>query len=111
MTHANESTSQSSPTPLATRVIIGGIIGVLVASFFYFGVDAPDPEWGKLWMIRPYLVMTFAGAMGGLCNYYILQYRWVVGISKPVAILISAVVAIVGMFMGIVLGLDGTMWN
>jgi hypothetical protein len=111
MTHANESTSQPSQTSLATRMIIGGVIGVLVASYFFFSVDSPDPAWGKFWMIRPYLVMTFAGAMGGLCNHFILQYRWVAGINKPIAILISAVVAIVGMFMGIVLGLDGTLWN
>jgi hypothetical protein len=110
MTHANES-SPSGPTPLTTRMLIGGFIGILVASFFFFSADAPDPEWGKFWMIRPYIVMTFAGAMAGLCNYFILQYRWVIGLNKTLAIIISAVVAIVGMFMGIVLGLDGTLWN
>lgn len=92
-------------------MLIGGIIGLLVASFFCFGADAPKPEWGKFWMIRPYLAMTFAGAMGGLCNYFIVKYRWTLGINKIVAIIISAIVAIAGMYMGIVLGLNGTMWD
>jgi hypothetical protein len=111
MTHANESTTQPSQPSLATRMIIGGFIGVLVASYFFFSADSPDPAWGKFWMIRPYIVMTFAGAMGALCNHFILQYRWVIGMKKNAAMLLSAVVAIAGMFMGIVLGLDGTLWN
>jgi hypothetical protein len=49
--------------------------------------------------------------MGGLCNYYILRYRWIIGANKTVAIIASVLVALVGLWMGIVLGLNGTMWN
>jgi hypothetical protein len=49
--------------------------------------------------------------MGGLCNYFILNFRHLVGLNKVVAIILSVVVALVGLWMGIILGLDGTMWN
>ncbi len=114
MTHANESSSQPASEPtdsLTVRMIIGAIAGVLIACFFVFGVDDPNPAWGEYWRIRPLIIIPFAGAMGGLCNYLIMQYRWLFGIHKVIAIIISALVALVGMWMGIVLGLDGTLWD
>jgi hypothetical protein len=91
-------------------MVIGAMIGLAVISFFIF-TGGSNPAWGKFWMVQPLIVTPFAGAMGGLCNYYILRYRWLVGINKPLAIAASILVFIVGMWMGIVLGLNGTMWN
>ena len=96
---------------LSTRVLIGAAIGFAVISFFLFMSDGGDPAWGKYWMIRPLVVGTFAGGMAGSCNYVILHYRSLAGINRPVAVILSLVVSIVGMWMGIVLGFDGTMWN
>jgi hypothetical protein len=92
-------------------MLIGAGIGLLLISVFIFPEDDPRPEWGKFWMIRPLIVVPFAGALGGLCNYFILQYRSLVGINKAVAIIISAIVFFIGIWMGIVLGLDGTLWD
>lgn len=108
MAHAND---QSQHLSLTSRMLIGGGIGLVVISYFLISSGGGDPAWGKYWMIQPLLVGPFAGAMGGLCNYYIVHFRWVAGISRPLAIIISVVVSIVGMWMGIVLGLHGTMWN
>ena len=91
-------------------MIIGAGIGLSVILIFIIPSDE-NPTWGKLWMIRPLIVVPFAGAMGGLCNYYILKFHSLVGLNKIVAIILSAVVFLFGLWVGIVLGLDGTLWD
>jgi hypothetical protein len=110
MTQA-EKTTRFEPNSLAKRMLIGGTIGLVLMSLFLFNVREPNPEWGKYWMIRPLLMLTFAGAMGGLCYHYISNFRALVGISKPVALIVSFIIFIVGLWMGFVLGLNGTLWN
>lgn len=95
---------------LAKRMLVGWGIGLLVISLFVVPTE-PDPAWGKFWMIRPLIITPMAGAMGGLCNYYIMNFRERVGVNKIVAIILSVFVFIVGMWMGIIVGLDGTLWN
>lgn len=62
-------------------------------------------------MIRPLLMVPFAGAMGGLCNYFIVGRHTTIGLNKTVAVIISLLVFLAGLWMGIVLGLDGTLWD
>ncbi|MFN2457964.1 MAG: hypothetical protein ABR502_07175, partial [Chitinophagaceae bacterium] len=70
----------------------------------------PNPEWGKYWMIRPFIITPLAGAMGG-AFYALMDHQSSRDFSRTVAILLSFVVYIIGLWLGAVLGLDGTMWN
>lgn len=110
MTQTNNSTV-NSPVSVATRMLLGGGVGLLLISLFVFGVDQPNPAWGKYWMVKPLIITPLAGAMGGLCNYIIMNYHIQVGLPKIVAIIISAFVFIIGLWLGVVLGLNGTMWD
>ncbi|RAW02237.1 potassium transporter KefB [Pseudochryseolinea flava] len=109
MTQAHDS-AQPQPFSLSKRMLIGAGIGLLAILFFLVPGEA-NPEWSKFWMIRPLIIVPLAGAMGGMCNYYILQFQKLVGLNKIVAVVLSILVFIVGLWMGIVLGLDGTMWD
>jgi hypothetical protein len=111
MTQTNNPTSHPRHVSLTTRMLIGAAVGLALVSFFVFTVDEADPAWGELWMIRPLIIVPFAGAMAGLCNYILLQFHYLAGISKTVAIIVSILVSLVGLWMGIVLGLDGTLWD
>jgi len=106
-----QATNPSQPLSLTARVVIGGTIGLLIITYFLVSLRSDHPDWGRFWMIQPLILIPFAGAMGGLCNYFIMHYRALFGINRIFAIIISAIVSIVGMWMGIVLGLHGTMWN
>ena len=68
MTQANNSTSQPSQVSLIKRMLVGAGIGLLLISLFLLSAGEPNPEWGKLWMIRPLIIVPLAVAMGGLCN-------------------------------------------
>lgn len=111
MTQSSTSTSQPNQYSLVIRMGVGAIIGLLVISLFVLPVNQPDPAWGKYWMIRPLIITPLAGAMGGLCNHLIFHFRNVVGMNKVVAVIVSALVFLIGLWMGIVLGLDGTLWD
>ena len=98
------------PVSLVKPMLAGAGIALLVISFFVFGVDAPHPEWGKFWMIRPLLITPLAGATGG-AFYAFLNYQSSRGFNRTLAILLSLMVYFIGLWLGIVLGLDGKMWN
>lgn len=111
MTPTPNATAQPQPASLAKRMTVGAAIGFVLISLFLLSAGEPNPEWGSLWMIRPLIVVPLAGAMGGLCNYFIVHFHSLVGLHKIIAIIISVVVFIIGLWMGTVLGLAGTMWN
>jgi hypothetical protein len=98
-------------TSLPKRMIVGATIGLAVISFFLFSAGSGDPTWGKVWMIRPLIIVPLAGAMGGLSNYFIVNFHYVAGLNKTVAIILSGIVFIIGLWLGNVLGLDGTLWD
>jgi hypothetical protein len=106
-----DNTTQPNTASLTKRMFVGAGIGLLLISLYLLSADEPDPAWGKFWMIRPLIIVPLAGAMGGLCNYFIMQFHTLKGFSKTIALIISLLVFIIGIWLGIVLGLDGTMWD
>ena len=93
------------------RMVVGAGIGLLLISLFVVGVKNPNPAWGKLWMIRPLLIVPFAGAMGGLCNYFLIHFHDRISVNKPIAMLVSVFVFMIKLWLGSFLGLDGTLWD
>ena len=91
-------------------ILLGAGIALLVISAFVFGVDAPAPEWGKYWRIRPLVVTPLAGAVGGAL-FSLLQHQRNRGLNQLLATIIGLVVYMVSLWLGIVLGLDGTLWD
>ena len=93
------------------RMLLGAAIGLLVILNFVIPGWEGKPEWGPLWQFRPLVVTPFAGAMGGLFFHVMGIMRQYGGWRKVIANVISALVFVVGIWMGIVLGLVGTMWH
>src|SRR5919107_4752694 len=111
MTQKNNLTAQQTKFSVGIPMLIGAVIGLILISLFVFGVDNPKPEWGELWRIRPLIITPLAGAMGGLFFYFMNYLSSRGSINKIFAIILSFVVFIIGLWMGVVLGLDGTMWD
>jgi len=111
MTQQNETQNQPFyPATLVKPVLVGAGIALFVISFFVFGVDAPHPEWERFWMIRPLIITPLAGAMGS-AFYAFMEYQNSRGFNRTLAILLSIVVYLIGLWLGTVLGLAGTMWD
>lgn len=95
----------------AKPVLIGAGIGLLLISIFLLGVNNPDPSWPKLWMLRPLAIVPMAGAAGGFFYYLMNPLRRKGGWNAILANVLSILVFIIGLWMGSILGLDGTLWD
>lgn len=91
-------------------MLVGAGIALILIAVFVLPVEG-KPEWGDFWKVKPMIVVTLAGAVGGACTYYILQFVsgnvWL----RAIAGLLCVIVYVVGLWMGSVLGLNGTLWN
>lgn len=110
MKQNNLTTQPDQAVSLAKPILIGAVVGFILISFFVFGAGEPNPEWGKLWMIKPLIMVPIAGAMGG-AFYYLMELASRGGLNKTVAIILSLIVFMIALWLGIVLGLNGTMWD
>lgn len=112
MVQTNNTLMQSvKPAAFAKSALIGWGIALVVILLFILPVKHPRPEWGQLWMIRPLIITPIAGAVGGACFYFLdllrQHYRWNLFVTAA----LSTLIYIIGLWMGIVLGLVGTLWN
>lgn len=97
---------------LTVRMVVGALIGLGVISLLLLSVDEPRPEWGAYWMVQPLVMVPLAGAAGGFCNFVLFRFGVLFGVgNKWVAGTVSAIVFLIGLWLGVVLGLNGTMWN
>ncbi len=111
MTQENLTSPKSKPLP-GKYMLIGLCIGLAAILFFVLQADEPVPaEWGRLWMVKPLIVTPLTGALGGLSFYIIERVRLQMGWNKLLMGVISGIVFLVILWLGIVLGLNGTMWD
>jgi hypothetical protein len=112
MTQRNEFQDQPiHPASVSKRMLQGAGIGFIVILFFLVGAGEPDPSWPKLWMIKPLLVVPSAGALGGLFYYNMDHLRSQGGWRTALAYILSLFVFLIVLWLGTVLGLNGTMWD
>jgi hypothetical protein len=112
MTQANNTTANPIHTaPVTKRMLIGAGIALVVISIFLTGVKHPNPQWGKFWMVKPLVVVPIAGAMGGVFYYFMDNLRYLGGWKTALAYVISIIGYIIALWLGSVLGLNGTLWN
>ncbi len=110
-TKQSSQTSFIQPSRMSRPMLIGAGIGLALISLFLYGVNDPDAAWGKFWVVRPMIMVSLAGAAGGAVFYFLNQLSNQGKLNKSVAVVLSIIIFIIGLWMGSVLGLDGTLWN
>jgi hypothetical protein len=112
MTQRNEVQNQPvHPASVGKRMLQGGGIGLILISIFLAGAGAPDPAWPKLWMLKPLITVPLAGALGGLFFYNMDHLRCQGGWREVFAYILSLLVYLFVLWVGTILGLNGTMWD
>lgn len=111
MTQRNNLTNNINKSSLIKPMIIGAGIAFALISLFLFPIQDPDPEWGKFWMVKPFIIVTLAGAVGGAIFHIIAKMGPQTGWKKALAFIVSILIYIIGLWIGTVLGLDGTLWD
>ena len=116
MTQRNDMAAQPYYTDaLCKPLLIGAGIGFALISIFllafFINVDTVNPAWPPLWWIRPLAVETIAGGAGGIFYYIMTRITQRGSWKRVLGIIFSVLVFIIGLWMGFVLGLAGTMWH
>lgn len=112
MTQTDNLTAQSGkPGSLAKRMLIGAGIGMAIIAFFVLPVKHPKAEWGQLWMLKPFIITPLSGAMAGLLAHFMAQSGNTNAWNKTLTFLLTAIICVICLWLGIVLGLNGTLWD
>jgi hypothetical protein len=96
---------------LVKRMLQGAAIALILIALFLFSADNPDPNWPRFWMIKPLVIVPLAGAMGGLFYYWMDNLRYHGGWKNILAMAVSLIGYLFVLWIGTVLGLDGTYWD
>jgi len=96
---------------LAKRMLIGAGIGLVFIAVFLLPIKHANPAWGPNWMVRPFLMVPAAGALGGLFFHLMQVIAKRTGWNKILLVFVGVLGFLVACFLGTVLGLDGTLWN
>lgn len=90
---------------------IGALIGFTFIALFVFPIDNPRPEWGEYWRVRPLILTPIIAALGAISGFLVLKAGSHYGVNRSVAFIIGLLGFIISLWLGIVLGLAGTLWN
>lgn len=101
----------SFTSALPRRILIGAAFAFVLITLFVMGVNEPDPTWPANWKIRPIVVTTIAGGIGGAFADFMHLMRREGGIFRALGIILSLLGYVVILWLGSVYGLDGTLWN
>ena len=104
--------SQLTHSPqLGKRIVLGAGIGFIFISLFLIMADGVKPEWGELWMIRPLVIVPLATALSPVFYTFMDPWRARGGYQRVLVNLLSLFVFLFSLWIGTVLGLDGTYWD
>jgi hypothetical protein len=100
--------TQKQSVALIRHLSVGGVTALLLVLLFLAGAGESDLNWASLWWIRPIVIVTLAGAMGGSWFYFMCHHMIS---NKLPRIIVGALGYIILIWMGTVLGFVGTLWN
>ncbi|MCD8539566.1 MAG: potassium transporter KefB [Leadbetterella sp.] len=89
----------------------GWLTGLCLICLFVLGVKDADPGWGSYWQIRPLLLTPLiAGAGAGFAGFLFARRKGS-SFHQVFFALLAVAVFLFSLWIGIILGLSGTLWN
>jgi len=111
MTHTTKSVTGSiNKVSIIKAMLLGAGIGLFIILLFITGAET-QPHWPNLWKVRPLIITPLAAALGGGLAYITTSILKRKGIHVITAVFISLIGFLIALWMGIVVGLDGTLWD
>jgi hypothetical protein len=92
--------------------IIGAGIGYVFITIFLLnpGLEV-DPSWPRLWKVRPLIIVPLISACCGMFVHFMTIIRSMNIMPTPLLYFLTFLLTFIGFWIGVVLGLDGTLWN
>jgi hypothetical protein len=96
---------------LGKRILLAAGIGLALIGFFLIAAGKGDTAWGDYWRVKPLLLTPCLGAIVGLCYDVTQPLRQLKGWLGRVFFGLSLIGYAIGLWLGLVLGMAGTLWN
>ncbi|PVH27025.1 hypothetical protein [Sphingobacterium corticibacter] len=92
------------------KMMFGAALGIFVVSPFIYGNTPHNDEWGFFWFIKPLVLIPLSGAVGGALYYLSTRYLQHI-LPKWLLMGMGTLLLAVSIWIGAILGLNGTYWN
>lgn len=102
---------QVRPATIAKTMALGLILGLVIISLFVFGVNNPKQEWGTNWRMQPLILTPIVVAFGSLAFFANRIFMPQTKTAKVLLSVASIIAFIISIWLGIIIGLNGTLWN
>ncbi|MBS1660714.1 MAG: potassium transporter KefB [Bacteroidetes bacterium] len=111
MTAIHLSKSPLFTPALGKRLIAGAAIGLVLIGFFLITAGKGNPAWGDYWRVKPLLLTPALSALVGLCYDITQPLRNLKGWQGKLFLVVSLLGYAVGIWLSLILGMAGTLWN
>jgi hypothetical protein len=91
--------------------LAGLLIGLGLITFFLLTAGEADPQWPENWRVKPLLFTPMVGVFAGLFCYGFRAVLLRIGKAKTLITILAILVSLPIIWIGLILGLDGTYWN
>ena len=99
-------------TKIALRFgLFGLLIGLGLILFFLATAGDTDPNWPSYWMFKPLIITPLAGASAGFFSFWLRSKIFFFGNIHWLKTVLSIACSIPILWIGFILGLNGTYWN
>ncbi|MDA3614427.1 LrgB family protein [Polluticaenibacter yanchengensis] len=102
---------QISAATIAKTMLTGLVTGLVIISLFVFTVNNPKPEWGNNWRMQPLLLTPLVVAFGSLVFFANRIFQPQNKTVKTLLLIGSIIAFVFSIWIGIIIGLNGTLWN
>lgn len=90
---------------------LGFAIAFVLVTALILSVNNPNPVWGKNWFVRPILLTPVIAATGAGVSYLISTISFRNQLFNLFKILLCLLAYIFFLWIGTVIGFNGTLWN
>lgn len=103
--------TKNSRTGILKTAAGGWVAGLGLISLFVFGINDPAPEWGSYWQVRPLLLTPVIAGTGAGFAYLLFNRGGGSAGRKLLFTVLAASSFLFCLWIGVILGLDGTLWD
>lgn len=96
---------------LIKRMLQAAAVALFLIAAFLLSADYVNPEWSKYWMVKPLILTPMVASLGGVLYYYLDNLRTGSAKMQIIATVLGLLGFVFFLWMGFVLGLNGTFWN
>jgi hypothetical protein len=93
------------------RLLTGAGIGLVLIGFFLIMTGEANPAWGDYWLVKPLLLTPTLAALVDLCYDVTQPLCRLKGWLGKLFLVLSLLGYALGLWLSLMLGMAGTLWN